>query len=195
MILFKKSMKQWSDSRLLQELYDGNQDAIVYFFYEKFSSSFQYHIYNIFPYKVDVEELVDEFFLYMFQDDWRRMRTYDPEKAALSTWISMVSYRFFKNYKDTKIDFNGVVTISDKWESFRGDWAASHDAGILMDIEDAISAIRNERDREIAHKIFIEDASFESVAEQFDLDVNYVYTVKNRLVKQLKQKLNTYSYE
>lgn len=195
MRLFRKPMQQWSDDRLLQEMYDGNQDAIVYFFYEKFSSSFQYHIYNIFPYRVDVEELVDEFFLYMFQDDWRRLRTYDSGKAALSTWISMVSFRFFKNYKDTKIDFNGVVTISDKWESFRGDWAVSHDAGMLMDIEDAISTIKNERDREIAHKIFVEDVSFETVAEEFGLDVNYVYTVKNRLVKQLKQKLNTYCYD
>lgn len=195
MKLFQNSMKQWSDSRLLQEMYDGNQNAIVYFFYNKFSASFQYHIYNIFPYRVDVNELVDEFFLYMYQDNWRRLRTYDPQKAALSTWISMVSFRFFKNFKDTRIDYNGVISISDKWENFRGDWAASHDAGIMMDLKDAISGIKSERDRKIARRIFIEDASFEVVAEETGLDIDYVYTIKNRILKQLKQKLNSYCYE
>ena len=56
----------------------------------------------------------------------------------------------------------------------------------------AISTITNERDREIAKLLFIEDKEFQSVADRFDLSIDYVYTVKNRLVKQLKAKLGSY---
>ena len=188
-------MENWSDSKLLEEVFDGNQDAIVYFFYQKFSSTFQYHIYHIFPYRVDIDELANEFFLYLYQDDWRRLRTFDPSKASLSTWISRVSFRFLKNYKDTKIDYNGVISISDKWESFKGDWVESIDAGIMTDLHEAISRIKNDRDREIAEKIFVQDASFERIAEEYDMTVDYVYTVKNRLIKKLKQTLIGYENE
>jgi len=181
-----------TDTELIESVYDGNEEAVVYLFYKKYSSTFQYHIYNIFPYKVDVTELVDEFFLYLYQDNWRRLRTYDPSKAALSTWISMVSYRFFKNYKLSKIDFNGVVTISDKWETFRGDWVQSSEAGAMMDIREAISEIKSERDRGVAQMLFIEDRPYEEVAARYEMSVDYVYTVKNRLIKQLKKKLEAY---
>ena len=85
-----------------------------------------------------------------------------------------------------------LISISDKWESFVGDWVQSYDSGLMMDINNAISTITNERDREIAKLLFIEDKEFQSVADRFDLSIDYVYTVKNRLVKQLKAKLGSY---
>jgi len=93
----------------------------------------------------------------MYEDIWRLLRSFDSSLSSLSTWISTVSYRFFRDYKRSKIDLNGAITISDKWETFRGDWVQSIDAGIMMDIETAIDAIKSERDKEIAKQLFIED--------------------------------------
>ena len=139
-----------------------------------------------------MNDLVDEFFLYLYEDNWRRLKTFDGTKASLSTWISVTSFRFFKSYKHSKIDSNGLISVSDKWESFVGDWVQSCDAGLMMDIYQAINTITNERDREIAKLIFVEDKEFQVVADRFDLSIDYVYTVKNRLVKQLKAKLSSY---
>lgn len=189
---YHRHFKDCSDERLVSYVLDGNQDAVVYFFYEKFSSTFQYHIYKLFDGKVEISDLVDEFFLFLYEDDWRRLRMYDSSKAALSTWISSVSYRFFRDYKRSKIDLNGVVTISDKWESFRGDWVESIDKGIDMDIRSSIESIKNERDRKIAEEIFLKDTSPENVAEEFGMTVDYVYTLKNRLLKQIRKRLEDY---
>lgn len=185
-------MTSWSDGRLIKAVLSGDQDAIVYMFYTKFSATFQYHIYKLFDYKVEVSDLVDEFFLFMYEDNWRRLRSFDSSLSSLSTWISTVSYRFFRDYKRSKIDLNGAITISDKWETFRGDWVQSIDAGIMLDIETAISSIKSDRDREIAKQLFIEDREYESIAEEFGLTCDYVYTVKNRIIKQLKKTLNGY---
>lgn len=188
----KEPMTSWSDERLVKAVLSGDQDAIVYMFYTKFSATFQYHIYKLFDYKVEVSDLVDEFFLFMYEDNWRRLRSFDSSLSSLSTWISTVSYRFFRDYKRSKIDLNGAITISDKWEKFRGDWVQSIDAGIMMDIETAIGAIKSERDKEIAKQLFIEDREYEAIAEEFGLTCDYVYTVKNRIIKQLKTTLKGY---
>ena len=184
--------ERMSDKELVDAVCSNDQRAIVYMFYKKYMSTFQYHVFNLFPYKEDVRDLVDEFFLYLYEDHWRRLRTFDSSKASLATWMSVTSFRFFKNYKHSKIDSNGLISISDKWETFVGDWVQSSDAGLMMDISEAIASVANERDREIARLIFIEDKEFQVVADRFGLSVDYVYTVKNRLVRQLRTKLNSY---
>ena len=184
-------VRQFTDERLLSALLEDDKDAIVYFFYEKFLPTFEYHIYKLFPYQTDVEGLVDEFFLYLRENGWKRLRTFNGS-ASLSTWISVVSYRYFKDYKHSKIDSNGLVTINSQWESFTGDWVQSHDMGIKMDIESAIGRISNERDRDIARKIFFEDSEYQAIADHYGLSVDYVYTIKNRIVKQLRSDLKSY---
>ena len=196
MNLFRRNTQDfstWSDRELISAVTSNNQAAIVYLFYTKYSSTFQYHIYKLFNGKVEVSDLVDEFFMFLLEDNWRRLRSFDPDKASLSTWISTVSFRFFRDYKRSKIDLNGLITISDQWETFRGDWMESVEAGLMVDIQAAIEGIKSERDREIAKKLFIEDKEYEAVAEEFGLTVDYVYTVKNRIVKQLRGSLKGYN--
>lgn len=183
----------WSDRELVSAVTSNNQNAIVYLFYTKYSSTFQYHIYKLFNGKVEVSDLVDEFFMFLLEDDWRRLRSFDPDKASLSTWISTVSFRFFRDYKRSKIDMNGLITISDQWETFRGDWMESVEAGLRMDINQAIDGIKSDRDREIARRLFIDDKEYEAVAEEFGLTVDYVYTIKNRIIKQLRTSLKGYN--
>lgn len=181
-----------SDTELLAAVCNNRQDAVVYMFYSKFLPIFQYHIFKLFPYKVDVKELVNEFFLYLYEDGWRRLKTFSSQKSSLATWMSVVSFRFFQKYKFTKIASRGVVTPTENWEDYVGEWVQSNDAGMMMDIKTAIEAIKNDRDMEIARLIFINDEKFEVIADRFGLTTDYVYTVKNRLVKQLKETLRCY---
>ena len=63
----------------------------------------------------------------------------------------------------------------------------------MMDVNNAINQIKNERDKQIASRLFLEDKEYESVAQEFGLTVDYVYTVKNRLIKQLRTTLKDYN--
>ena len=184
--------RQMTDEDLLKSVTSNNHEAIVYFFYQKYLPTFQYHIYNIFSQKVDVQELIDEFFLYLYENQWRRLKTFNG-KASLNTWISVISYRFFKQYKISKIDSNGLITINSQWESYIGEWVQSQNTGIKIDVEKALGTITNERDKEIARLIFYDDKEFKDIADKYGLTVDYVYTIKNRIGKQLKQMLNCYN--
>ena len=181
-----------NDEQLVAAVISGDKEAIVYMFYSKFSATFQYHIYNLFEYKVEIADLVDEFFLYLYEDNWKRLKVYDASKSALSTWISTVSYRFFRDYKRSKIDFNGLITISDKWETYKIDWVEEYDRLILVDIQGAIKKLKTPREQDIAEKIFIKDYEFEAISEEYNISIDYVYTIKNRVAKQLKTNLEGY---
>lgn len=188
----KKSPSAMGDAELVSAVISGDKDAIVYMFYTKFSATFQYHIYKLFDYKIEVTDLIDEFFLYLYEDEWKRLKVYDSAKSSLSTWISTVSYRFFRDYKRSKIDLNGLITISNKWETYRTDWVEEYDKSILVDIESAIQKLKSDRERKIAEMIFIKDCELEIVAADFQTSIDYVYTIKNRVSKQLKVSLEGY---
>lgn len=188
----KKSPSAMGDAELVSAVISGDKDAIVYMLYTKFSATFQYHIYKLFDYKIEVADLIDEFFLYLYEDEWKRLKVYESTKSSLSTWISTVSYRFFRDYKRSKIDLNGLITISNKWETYRTDWVEEYDKSILVDIESAIQKLKSDRDRKIAEMIFIKDCELEIVAADFQISIDYVYTIKNRVSKQLKVSLEGY---
>ena len=188
----KKSPSAMGDAELVSAVISGDKDAIVYMFYTKFSATFQYHIYKLLDYKIEVADLIDEFFLYLYEDEWKRLKVYDSVKSSLSTWISTVSYRFFRDYKRSKIDLNGLITISNKWETYRTDWVEEYDKSILVDIESAIQKLKSDRERKIAEMIFIKDCELEIVAAEFQISIDYVYTIKNRVSKQLKVSLEGY---
>lgn len=56
-------VETYSDTELIDAVCNNNQVAIVHLFYKKYLPTFQYHIYKLFPYKEEVRDLVDEFFL------------------------------------------------------------------------------------------------------------------------------------
>lgn len=184
--------KQLDDKQLLDYIFDNNQDVIVYFFYIKYLPTFEFNIKKNFYYKVEIKELIDEFYIYLSENNWKRLKTYNFS-SSLNTWISVVSYRFFKNYKLTKIDSYGLVNFSEQWDEHSASWVQHIDNEITIDVKNAILDLKNSRDQKVASLIFLEDEEINSVAEKFNISTDYAYTVKNRIVKFLRLKLNTYT--
>ena len=183
-----------SDTEWVERLIQNDPEAIVFFFYKKQLKSLVHNLRKIFPYQIEILDYINEFYLYLEAGDWRRLKTFQPD-YSLTTWISTVSYRFFKNYKLSVIDSRGLVTISDKWDLQTEAWVQQSDLGVKKDIMKAINQIKNERDREIANLLLIEDKEVTSVAQQFGVTVDYLYTIKNRIIKTLRTFLADYEHE
>ena len=187
-----KENEHISDTALVAKLLANDEKALLFFFYEKFYSMFEYHVYKIFPYEQDVQELVHEFFLYLRQDDWRRLRSFNPEKAQLNTWVSVVSFRFFLNFKKSKIDSNGLVTICEQWDDKILQFKNASEEQVRMDVRKAIDCLKNETEREVARKLLLEEADVQEVAKEHNLSVDYTYTVKSRAISHLRKILKDY---
>lgn len=186
------SLKHISDSQLVEMLLNNEEKAVLYFFYEKYYSVFEYHVYKIFPYKQSVQELVHEFFLYLRHDDWRRLRSFNSEKSQLNTWVSVVSFRFFMNYKKYKIDSNGLITIYEKWDDNIQQYKTACEDQVRMDVWKAIESLKNDIERKVAQKLLLEDKEVTDVAEECNISIDYTYTVKSRAIAKLRNILKDY---
>lgn len=186
------SFKTLSDSELVNWLLANDEDAILYFFYEKFYSTFEYNILKVFPYEVDVQGLVHEFFLYLFDNDWRHFRSYDPSKAKLKTWVTVVSFRFFLNYKKSKIDSNGLISIYEQWDDKIMNYKQECHNQIRMDVAKAIESLKNDTERDVAKELLLDGADIKEVAASHQLSVDYAYTVKSRALSHLRKLLKDY---
>ena len=184
--------KNISDTHLVEKLLANDEKAILYFFYEKFYSTFEYHVYKISPYEVDVQGLVHEFFLYLVEDKWRRLRSYNPDKAQLNTWVSVVSFRFFMNFKKRKIDSNGLVTIYEKWDDKIMQYKQECHNQVRMDVKKAIDCLKNSTERELASEMLLDGVDIQDVAKNHQLSVDYAYTVKSRAMAHLRKLLKDY---
>lgn len=189
------ALRSLTDEELVKSVVSNDENSLLYFFYEKYYSIFEYHIYKIFPYQVDVQALVHEFFLYMYNNNWKMLRTYDSVKAQLNTWVSVVSYRFFMNYKKSKIDSNGRVSICDEWDNKIINYKVEIDNHIKMDIQKAIEALKNDNERILIEKHLLQGADIKDVADELDISVDYAYTVKSRALAHLRDSLKDYRHE
>lgn len=186
------ALQQLSDSELVEQLLANNEKAILYFFYEKYYSVFEYHVYKIFTYEVSVQGLVHELFLYLYEDNWRHLRSYNPAMSKLNTWISVVSFRFFMNYKKSKIDSYGLISIHEKWDDNIIQYKQENQELVKMDIQKAIDSLKNDTEREVARQLLLDGAEIQDVAAEHDLSIDYAYTVKSRAIAHLRKILKAY---
>lgn len=184
--------KNLSDSQLVDKVLANDEKAVLYFFYEKYYSTFEYHVYRIFPYEVDVQELVHEFFLHLCENNWRRLRSFNPDKAQLNTWISVVSFRFFLNFKKSKIDSNGLVTIYEQWDDKIMNYKQECHSQVRMDVVKAIESLKNATERDVARELLLDGIDIQEVAASHQLSVDYTYTVKSRAMAHLRKLLKDY---
>lgn len=186
------ALQQLSDSELVEQLLANNEKAILYFFYEKYYSVFEYHVYKIFTYEVSVQGLVHELFLYLYEDNWRHLRSYNPAMSKLNTWISVVSFRFFMNYKKSKIDSYGLISIHEKWDDNIIQYKQENQELVKMDIQKAIDSLKNDTEREVARQLLLDGAEIQDVAAEHELSIDYAYTVKSRAIAHLRKILKAY---
>lgn len=177
---------------LVESVLNNDENAVLYFFYEKYYGVFEYHIYKVFPYEVSVQGLVHEFFLHLAENNWRRLRSFNPEKAKLNTWVSVVSLRFFLNYKKSKIDSNGLVIICEQWDEKILKYKQEAQEQVKMDVTNAIDELKNVTEREVARKLLLDDMEIQEVAAQHNISVDYAYTVKSRAFARLRKSLKAY---
>jgi len=84
-----------SDRELVDMLLANDEEAVEYVFFYRCNSMFAHIISSIYHSQAKKEELITEFYLYLSEDDWRRLRQFEF-KSALNTWLTIVAVRYFR---------------------------------------------------------------------------------------------------
>ena len=170
------------------------------FFYKKCRPMFHGIIHEVFRDNMDYDDLINDFYVYLMENDGRRLKTFgtvdsgqiihDHEAFALLSWIRITARRYFiRKYKlelaqvenrENAVDKDGrPVEIEYADESLEDPWARN-------DL-DTLLSMTSPRDREVLKKYFIQDMDAEEISAELGISLANLYNIKSRALKRLEE--------
>lgn len=171
-----------SDQDIIKKLIDKDNRFTQEFFFKHCKPLFLSIINSVFDYSVDYDEIVNELYLHLMENDARRLRTFNFN-SSLYGWLKMVAIHFFMDKKnhDKVIDINGSIPPSEKEIP-----SMSHNAmEAKWDIEKLLQAMPNERYAYIIRRLILEDMAPEDLASEMQITVANLYNIKKRAIQQM----------
>lgn len=180
-------MNLYTDQQIFDGLLANDERVVSYVFYEHFGTMLRFNAMKATAHKtVDLQDLIQELYLYVSKNDWEKLRKYSPE-YPFANWFSVVSYRFFKDYTCSMIDSTQNVPIEeidDHSVFLKGTNQLNH---IMMDIKNAIKKAKPPRDKEVLEALILNEEEPAEVAEKLSVTIDNLYNIKRRALAKLIQ--------
>lgn len=162
----------------------NRDDRVTYeFFFERCRPLFTSVIRRVFSYDVDYDECINELYIYLLEDDARRLRQYEG-RSTIFQWLKIVSIHFFIAKRNRMIEDR-----SQEPPLYKVDRLNSHDEQTSnearMDVETLLGEMSNERYATVIRRLIIEDATPEDVAQEMGVTIDNLYNIKKRAIKAL----------
>jgi len=188
-----KELKEMADQKIIAELIAENAGVVEFVFYKKSKAMFDYVAKSIFSYQVPKNELISELYLFLREDNWRKVREFEG-RSKFSTWLSVVSIRFFLKRKAKLIDSGSKYALcSDKVMNLSG--KSPYEEMIRkIDLINAIQRLQSPRDKYVILSLEIEGYEADEVALNLGVTKANLYNIKKRALEKLSKSLNEYNY-
>jgi len=186
-------LKNLSDKDLVSQINLNNKQVIEYLFFERCSTMFSYIRSEIFSRQISKDELISELYLFLRDKDWKIVREFEG-RSKFSTWLSVVSVRFFLKKRAALIDFRSDYTLHyDKVMNIPG--KNTYEEMICkMDLISAIGQLKNPRDKYVILSLEVEGYDADEVALQLGVTKANLYNIKKRAIEKLSKSLTDYNY-
>lgn len=161
------------------------------FFFEKCRPVFFSVLQKIFDYKADYDELVNELYMHLMEDDARRLRTYGG-KSSIYTWLATVARNYFleKKHRETVIDNECDDRLIKEARKQADDSPVHPDKKQEeedMRLQAILDQVGNERYRFVIEKHILEGKDFDELERLTGLKKSNLYNIKKRALKKLEQ--------
>ncbi len=188
-----KELKGMTDQKIIAELIADNASVVEFVFYQKCKAMFEYAVKSIFTYQVTRNELISELYLFLRDDNWRKVREFEG-RSKFTTWLSVVSIRFFLKRKASLIDVEAKYALcSDKVMNLAGKNAHEEMIG-KIDLINAIQRLKSPRDKYVILSLEIEGYDADEVALNLGVTKANLYNIKKRALEKLSKSLTEYNY-
>lgn len=90
----------------------ANDESAVGELYDRFGSLVYRMAYQMLPSKTDAEDAVQEVFVRL----WRTADRYDPSRAALSTWVVLITRRYLVDrLRRSRVRVKATYALQEQW--------------------------------------------------------------------------------
>ena len=178
-------MKLISDKQIIDALIARDERVTWQFFFGSCRPLFLSIIRNVFSYEVDYDEFVNEFYLYLMENDAYRLRQFEG-RSSIYQWLKVIAIRYFIAKRDRMIDMQSDETLLDSAKQNKAiDTEGSTQAKI--DIERLLSQMSNRRYVYVIRRLVLHDADPNVVAKELMVNVDNLYNIKKRAIAALTE--------
>ena len=172
-----------TDQEIIKGLIARDNRVTEEFFFVRCRPLFLSIIGKVFDYQVEYDELVNELYLYLMQDDAKRLREFEY-RSTVYQWLKVVAIRFFikrrkqmleNSCEDTLYEGQSVSPVDEKEPLAKSD------------LRRLFSMMPNKRYVYVIQQLVIEDLEPEEVAKEMNVTVDNLYNIKRRAMAQLTQ--------
>ncbi|MDD5819748.1 MAG: sigma-70 family RNA polymerase sigma factor [Bacteroidales bacterium] len=169
---------QPQDKQIVEALLSRDEKLTHDFFYLWCRPLLCSLIRKIFPYDVDYNELVNELYLYLMEDDGRRLRTFQG-RSSIYQWLKCVATRFFLDKRDA-----GQVIEDASSEALYpvGEQSVGPEAidSVKLDVHKMLGMMNNPRYRLVVQRLFLDGCEYEELAAELNTSLENMYNIKKR---------------
>ena len=167
-----------TDMQIIEALIARDGKVTEQFFFKDCRPLFTSIIRKIFSYHVDYDEFVNEFYLYLMENDSCRLRQFEG-RSSIYQWLKVVAIRYFIAKRDGMIDITPPDPLTDKKED-----EATYDEESRntaeMDVKRLLFLMPNRRYAYVIKRLVLEDAEPSEVAQELGTNVDNLYNIKKR---------------
>lgn len=171
-----------TDKEIVQQLIEHEEQTTRWFFHEKCRPLFLSIMRYVFNYPVDYDEIVNEIYILLMEDDAKRLRQFDY-RSSIYQWIKIVTLRHFVNKRSLMIADKSKESLY-KTDNTNADESDS-DLSAHVDINSLLQQMENRRYAYVIQRLVIDDCEPKTVAEELKVTVDNLYNIKKRAITAL----------
>ena len=170
-----------TDQEIIKGLIERDEYVTKDFFFVKCKPLFYSIINIVFDYEVEYDELVNELYLYLMEDDAAKLRNFEY-RSSVYQWLKVIAIRFFIKKRARMIDNTSGEPPYDKQDQIA---ASESDVAVEFDIERLFEAMPTKRYVYVIRRLILEDCEPEELAREMNITTANLYNIKRRSMAQL----------
>lgn len=170
-----------TDQEIIKGLINRDNRVTEEFFFDKCRPLFYSVMRLVFDYEVEYDEMVNELYVYLMEDDASKFRHFQY-RCSVYQWLKILAIRFFIKKRDRMIDDNSQVTPyngQDQEPDSQVEISAEYD------IERLFEMMPTKRYVHVIRRLILEDCEPEALAREMKITTANLYNIKRRSMDQL----------
>lgn len=170
-----------TEQEIIQGLIARDNHITEEFFFVRCRPLFYSVMRSVFDYEVNYDEMVNELYVYLMEDDASKLRHFEY-RSSIYIWLKVLAIRFFVKKRSLMIEDRTQET---PYEG-QGSAAESLSGSIAeYDMERLFEAMPTKRYVEVIRRLILEDCEPEVLAQEMNITTANLYNIKRRSIAQL----------
>ncbi len=179
--IFVPKLRVMTDQEIVKGLIERDGYVTEDFFFVKCKPLFCSIMNIVFDYEVEYDELVNELYLYLMEDDAIKLRNFEY-RSSVYQWLKILATRFFIKKRARMIDNTSGEPPYDIQDQIA---ASESDVAVEYDMERLFEAMPTKRYVYVIRRLILEDCEPEELAREMNITTANLYNIKRRSMAQL----------